>query len=122
MTNLLQETIDAIKRSGNRVKDIVFIGSERSGYCCTWRQFRKMADVEYGPGFDYIYVAWDLTIVFGNGYKLFRGDYDWAKSSWAESIPFQPPKKSLPIKHLLAGKRPYEGCYTTLKELNGGLR
>jgi len=39
MANLLEETKEAIKGSGHKVKDILFIGSEETGHNCTWKEF-----------------------------------------------------------------------------------
>ena len=51
MTNLLQETIQDIEKSGHKVSDIKFIGSISSGYSCTWDEFLALADIEYDAGF-----------------------------------------------------------------------
>lgn len=49
--NLLKETLEDIKHSGHEIADIVFIGSQNSGYSCTWLEFEKLADQEYDDGF-----------------------------------------------------------------------
>lgn len=82
MTNLLKETNATIKRSGHHVKDIVFIGSRDGVYKTSWAEFRKIADVEYDSGFGAAEVAPDLIIVFSDGKKMWRGEYDG--SEWWE--------------------------------------
>ena len=64
MDNLLKETKEAIKKSGHKIEDILFIGSEKSGHSCTWEEFEKLADVEYDGGYGASEVAQDLIIVF----------------------------------------------------------
>ena len=49
--NLLKETKEAIRASGHRIGDIVFIGSEDSGHECSWGEFEFLADKEYDSGY-----------------------------------------------------------------------
>lgn len=49
--NLLIETKDAIKRSGHNLNQIMFIGSLKTGHSCTWKEFKKLADVDYDNDF-----------------------------------------------------------------------
>jgi hypothetical protein len=102
MTNLLKETKEAIASSGHTPTDIVFIGSEASGHCCTWEQFRHLADREYSDGYGAAEVATDLIIVFSDGQKMWRGEYDGSEW-WEFSTPFKQPDKSLPISNLFGG-------------------
>jgi hypothetical protein len=74
MSNLLQETKEAIASSGHTESDIVFIGSESSWHQCTWAEFCALADVEYDAGFGASHVAQDLIVVFGDGQKLWRDE------------------------------------------------
>jgi len=76
MTNLLEETLEDITRSGHEVADITFIGSEDGRYSCTWDEFRTMADVEYYSGYGSAQVAPDLVIRFSDGKHLWRAEYD----------------------------------------------
>ncbi|MGB5758858.1 MAG: hypothetical protein WBM50_18240, partial [Acidimicrobiales bacterium] len=76
------------------------IGSEQSGHRCDWGQFAQLADVEYDSGYGSAQVATDLVIVFFDGTKLRRGEYDG--SEWWEFIaPFTEPAESLPIDRLV---------------------
>ena len=100
--NLLQETLDDIRRSGHKVEDIVFIGSEISGHYCTWDEYKKLADIEYDSGFGAQKVASDLVIVFNDKSKMWRHEYDGSES-WCYSAPFIKPKNLKPIKRLQGG-------------------
>lgn len=99
MTNLLHETRDAIGRSGHTEKDIVFIGSEKTGHSCTWEEFTELANIEYDSGFGAAEVAQDLIIVFSDGAKMWRGEYDGSEW-WEFSTPFKRSEETKPIKRL----------------------
>lgn len=100
--NLLNETKEDIEKSGHSPTDIVFIGSESSGHQCTWEQFCALADAEYDPGYGAPEVATDLIIVFSDGGRLQRGEYDG--SEWWEYIgSFRAPMESHPIRNLFGG-------------------
>ena len=99
MTNLLQETREAISLSGHTESDIVFIGSEESGHQCSWGEFCALADFEYDAGFGSAAIAQDLVFVFEDGQKLWRGEYDGSEW-WEHSTPFKRPETALPIRKL----------------------
>jgi len=99
--NLLQETIKAVKGSGHKESDIVFIGSEESGHQCTWDEFKKLADIEYDNGYGSAEIASDLIVVFSDGATMWRGEYDGSEW-WNYSSPFVMPANRLPIKNLRA--------------------
>lgn len=101
MMNLLQETIEDIKESGHAPEDIIFIGSETSGHACTWDEFTMLADKEYDAGFGAQKVADDLIIVFSDGVRMWRHEYDGSES-WHYSRPFKMPNESKSIKNLFA--------------------
>lgn len=103
MMNLLKETMEAIESSGHNESDIVFIGSERTGHECSWEEFCKLADIEYDEGYGAVEVAQDLVIVFSDGQKLWRSEYDGSEW-WEHSTPFVRPETSLPIKSLVVPK------------------
>lgn len=98
--NLLTETKRDITTSGHSPEDIVFIGSESSGHQCTWDEFCVLADVEYHSGFGAAEVAQDLIIVFSDGQKMWRGEYDGSEW-WEHSTPFKRPDTSLPVTRLI---------------------
>lgn len=113
--NLLQETIDDIKQSGHTPDNIVFIGSEESGYSCTWNEYQTLANRDYDSGYGAQEVARDLIIVFSDGAKMWRSEYDGSES-WAYSSPFEMPKEQIPIKSLFA--TPEHVGWVDLAEIN----
>lgn len=102
MTNLLSETIKAIKNSGHTPDDIIFIGSERSGHQCTWEEYLCLADCFYDSDFGAQEVARGLIIVFSDGQKMWRSEYGGSEW-WSYSKPFVPPSESRPIIALVHG-------------------
>ena len=114
MGNLLIETRNVIKHTGHTIEDIVFIGSERSGHCCAWEEFEILADREYDSGFGAQKVASDLIIVFSDGMKMWRHEYDGSEY-WSYSAPFTMPKEFKPIESLFANSVGWEN----LAEIHG---
>lgn len=108
---LLEETKTAIKESGHAIKDIVFIGSEKTGHQCSWDQFKTLATVEYDSGYGSAEVATDLIIVFSDGSRMWRGEYDGAEW-WEFSRPFKRPKEAHKINRLIGD------CWDTLEDLH----
>ena len=115
MINLLEETKDSIIKSVHTESDIVFIGSEQSGHQCTWDEFMVLADVEYYSGYGSPKVAEDLIVVFSDGEKLRRFEYDGAEG-WEYLPAFNRPNVSLPIKNLVC--TPEQIGWVTLAECN----
>ena len=112
--NLLEETKKSIENFGQEIDNIVFIGSQESGHECSWELFKILADQEYDNGFGGQKVATDLIIIFKDGTKMFREEYDG--SEWWEYLkPFEKPKEFHPIRSLFPKK-----CYQTLSETNNG--
>lgn len=119
MINLLQETIKAIQSCGHTPEAIVFIGSPESDHQCTWAQFATMADVEYDADFGRQNVARDLVIVFADGSRLARFDYD-GEESWKHIKPFRMPEETHPIGVLVRSDPEKNSAYAkTLAELSG---
>jgi len=100
MANLLNETMQAIVKSGHDIPDVVFIGSERGGYQCTMEEFVVLADHEYDSGYGAAHVATDLIIVFSDGQQMRRGEYDGSEW-WEFSSPFIMPTEKKPITKLV---------------------
>ena len=110
---LLQETLDAINKSGHKVDDIIFIGSEETGHQCSWQEFEELADREYDSGYGSSEVAEDLIIVFSDNNKMWRGGYnEW----WEYSTPFKMPKEKKSISRLFANDD--ETGWVKLAEIN----
>jgi hypothetical protein len=97
--NLLQETVEFINGIEQKTEDIIFIGSENSGHSCTWNEFKILADQEYDNGFGAQEVATDLIIVFSDGTRMWRNEYDGSEW-WAHFPPFKVPTEAKPIKKL----------------------
>lgn len=76
MTNLLNETEQAIRDSGHAIKDVEFVGSADGVFRSNWRQFRAIANVEYDSGYGGAEVPTDLIVQFTDGRKMWRGEYD----------------------------------------------
>ena len=99
--NLLQETVEFINGIDQKTEDIIFIGSENSGHSCTWNEFKILADQEYDYTFGAQKVARDLIIVFSDGSKMWREEYDGSEW-WTHFSPFEMPKETRPIQNLFA--------------------
>ena len=97
--NLLKETIEDIASAGKTPEQIVFIGSEQSGHQCTWQEFQTLANIDYDSSFGAQEVASDLIIVFNDGSKMWRHEYDGSEN-WDYSTPFVAPAEVKPIVRL----------------------
>ena len=86
--------------SGHTSDQIIFIGSEKTGHRCTWGEFLVLADREYDHSYGSPKVATDLIIVFDDGHKMWREEYDGLEW-WRYSTPFVVPKESRPITSLI---------------------
>lgn len=89
MQNLYDETAEKLQRIKKTTKEIRFIGSARLNaegkrYSCTWDEFRVMADRQYDAGYGGTFVALDLIILFKDGSRLYRHEYDGSEG-WAYS-------------------------------------
>ena len=113
MTNLLQETLEAIALADMTPEDVVFIGSLISGHSCSWEEFTALADREYDAGYGRQEVAEDLTIVFRGGARLERREYDG--SEWWELVRVTKTLEAKPLKTIFVGEK---GGWCTLAELN----
>jgi len=92
MSNLLHETLADMESMGHTPADVAYIGNlaEEGRRSCTWDQFVVLADVEYDCSFGAAEVAQDLVIMFSNGDRMERAEYDG--SEWWERIrPLSPP-------------------------------
>ena len=101
--NLLQETIKAMNDSGHAPEDVIFIGSEKSGHSCSWLEFQAIADAEYHAGYGVQEVADDLIIVFDDGSRMWRHEYDGSEC-WDYVAPFVAPKETKKITRLIVPK------------------
>ena len=115
MMNLLQETLEALSLADKTPADVVFIGSLISGHSCSWEAFTALADREYDAGYGRQEVAEDLTIVFHDGDRLERREYDG--SEWWELVRVTKTPEAKPLKTIFVGEK---GGWCALAELNGG--
>jgi hypothetical protein len=115
--NLLKETIKAIEESDHTPEDIIFIGSEHSGHSCTWDEFKVLANIEYDSGFGGQEIATDLIIMFSDGMRMWRGEYDGSEW-WDYSPPFTMPTTH---KKILSLKSP-DGLWDSLETIHEHLR
>lgn len=113
MINLLLETINDIEKSGHTPEDIIFIGSEQSGHSCNWGEFAILANKVYDDSWGSTEVATDLVIVFKDGQRMWRWEYDGSRG-WEYSKPFVKPAQSLPISNVIS--KDIGGC--SLEEMN----
>lgn len=81
-TNFLKETIEAIKKSGHKFEDVMFIGSSDGKYRMNWDKFTQKADFEYDSSYGSQKIAVDLIIYFKDKSYITRGEYDG--SEWWE--------------------------------------
>ena len=95
MVNLLDETLDILKRNGKTVSDVKWIGNLT--HKTTWECFEKVANIDYDGGFGSQKVATDLLVV-GENWWLERAEYDG--SEWWEYK--ESPKEPIDIIELKA--------------------
>ncbi len=108
--NLLDETLASFQRHNLDPADITYIGSSETDHCCSWSDFVVLANVEYSAGYGAQEVARDLIIVFSDGTRMERGEYDGSEW-WEVRKPFVPKETQTPIKKLVGG------MWDSLKEL-----
>jgi hypothetical protein len=77
--NLLEETIDVLKRHGKKPTDVLAVGSFDGKYSCTWAEFKKIANFDYDNGFGSQEISSDLTVI-GDGWWLERYEYDGSET------------------------------------------
>ncbi len=109
MVNLLEQTLEILKENDRTPNDVEWIGNTKE-YSISWREFVKIADIEYDSGHGAAEIAGDLIIV-GRGFYMSRGEYDGAEWWEFHTKPKQPenPKPFTKIKGELWDK---------LKDLN----
>ncbi len=92
MTNLLEETLEDIERSGHTPEDIHWVGSFDAEYAISWEKFAEISNVEYHSGFGSAEVAGDLFVVFHDKTWLERYEYDGSEG-WRF---YSPPTEETP--------------------------
>lgn len=84
--NFLQETKQAVKESGHKQADVMFIGSKDGEYRMDWKKFCKNADFEYDEGYGSPHIAIDLIIYFTDHTYIVRNEYDGSEW-WEYNVP-----------------------------------
>lgn len=76
MINFLKETINAIKDSGHKLTDVMFIGSSNGEYRMNWDKFKEKANFLYDEDYGSSKIATDLIVYFNDDTYMTRGKYD----------------------------------------------
>jgi len=118
--NLLKETLEILENNDKSPKDIKWIGNNL--FKTDWKNFIKVADIEYDAGYGSPKVAQDLLIV-GKNWWLERNEYDGSEWWEFKSIPIEP-KKSIKFKSFTIEQAENNGfevsCgWESLNTLNG---
>lgn len=96
MTNLLKETEYSITSSKHTPEDVVSIGLLDPPRSCTWEEFQTIANEEYDSGYGGHEVLLDLIVLFKDGTRLERREYDG--SEWWQFVgKVKAPKKAGPL-------------------------
>lgn len=74
--NLLTETTAFIEKNGKTPEDIIFIGNEETGECCSWEEFKVLADKDYLEEHGARKVRKDFVIIFSDRSRIYRYTYD----------------------------------------------
>ena len=80
MINFLSETKEEISDAGYTPEQIVFIGSLDRRVSCSWLGFQLSADFEYNNSYGDNLIPLDLEIIFNDGARLIREEYDGAEN------------------------------------------
>lgn len=112
MINFLLETSEYIYFNGLKISDITFIGSKDGEYECNWEDFIYIADFEYDNGYGLAEIPLDLVILFVDGTRMMRYEYD-GRENWSIIRPYNKQGVSKPIKCLYS-----KNGKSTVKELN----
>lgn len=81
MSNLLDETMEALKSHNKDIGDVIWVGSADGQYAISWFEFIMIAPITYNDSYGSQKIAKDLVIV-GKDFWLERGEYDG--SEWWE--------------------------------------
>lgn len=109
--NLLNETIEFLKKNGLTPNDVLWVGSK--DLKTDWDNFANVADIDYDGGFGGQEIAQDLLIV-GSDWWMERGEYDGSEWWEFKRKPQEPQSK----KGLRSVKG---GVWRSLMEINNDL-
>jgi len=91
VVNLLEETLEVLKKYGKSPKDVKWVGSKDGKYAITWSEFKKIADVIYDNGCGSQEVAKDLVVV-GEDWWLERCECDGSEWWEFKTLPVRQPE------------------------------
>ena len=98
LTNLLEETLEVLKRHGRKTADVKWVGSDKCW--CTWEEFELIAKTaNYDSGYGGAQVAENLLIV-GSDWHMERGEYDGSEW-WKFYEKIVKPKLKIKLKALI---------------------
>jgi len=97
----LEETKEAVIKSGHAVEQVMFVGSSDGKRRLAWPEFAKIADFEYDSGFGAQEIAKDLIVYFVDRTYMVRNEYDGSEW-WEYSVPklFKDSDESVPYSKL----------------------
>ena len=82
MINFRDETLNAIQSSGQKLEDVMFIGSQDGKYRMSLAKFLTLSNFTYDCGYGAPEIAGDLIVYFNDNTYMTRGEYDG--SEWWE--------------------------------------
>ena len=92
MINLLDETVEAIRKAGKSRTDVNWVGTIDGEYYCSMDHFAQMAETfDYDNGYGGQEVRDSLVVVFTDGSWLERGEYNGAEWWEYKAIPILEP-------------------------------
>lgn len=87
MTDLLEETLTAMRNAGHSEEDVGFVEFDADGPVATWGEFAKAArNLIYDNGYGSQEVLPSLRIAFEDGTWLERREYDGSEW-WEHAVP-----------------------------------
>jgi len=110
MTNLLEETLSILKSHDKSTVEIKWVGNGE--YVISWKEFEKIADIDYDSGYGAQEIASDLLVV-GGTWWLERSEYDGSEGWDYKTLP----EKNLNAKTILRVTKP-NGMWDTLERLH----
>lgn len=114
-TNFLKETKTILKNHRLNYKDICWVGSSDGEYAITWKDFIKIADIDYDSEYVGQEIVSDIVIV-GQNWWLSRHEYDGSECWQFHSIPIKSPNS---LAFTLV-KDPGGSKWATIEEANTG--
>ena len=115
--NFKRETLKAIKESGHKLEDVMFVGSKDGKYRMNIEKFKQVSNFEYDSGFGAAAIATDLIIYFKDKSYIVRGEYDGSEW-WEYNTPLNYGEDDTYEDFDILGGDKY--MWETVCEMNGG--